>query len=66
MKKILFFLFILLLYGCFAIVEEDSSTKRVKSFIIPKREVLDILQRMEEQQPKEKYELHIYKSRSQD
>lgn len=67
MKKILFLLFIPIFFsGCFAIVEEDTSTKRVKSFIIPKEEVLDTLQRIEEQHPRYEYEFYIIEgSRSQ-
>jgi len=66
MRKILLFLFpIVFLCGCVAIVDNRGEEKQVKSFIVPEKEVLVILDQAEEKNPGEIRELfRIEKSAS--
>jgi hypothetical protein len=60
-KMLLFLLASLVLGGCFAIVDEGSEGRKVKSFIITEEEALDILEKAREKDPFEKYEIKLFK-----
>ena len=61
MRKILLFVFTsLFLVGCFAIVDEGSEPREVRSFIVRKEEVLDSIKKAEEKKAQEKKEFLIF------
>jgi hypothetical protein len=61
MKKPIYGLtFLIFLCGCFAIVDDRSETKKVKSFIISKEETLYIMQKADEKKPEEKHQINLF------
>ena len=52
---------VLLLTGCFAMIEEEPTQTKVKTFIIQEDNALDILEQAEGTPPDEKYEIQIFK-----
>ena len=58
MKKMLLFLSVIIFHcGCIAIVDDKGGEKEVKAFIVPKKEVLEILRQRDEKKPEEIREL---------
>lgn len=63
MKKFFLFLgMVLFLNGCFAIVDEGSGSKEVRSSIITKEETLDILRQANDKKPEEINEVFRFKA----
>ena len=51
----------LLFAGCFAMIEEEPTQTKVKTFIIQDDNALDILEQVEGTQTDEKYEIQVFK-----
>jgi len=67
MKNFLLFLFFgLFACGCFAIVDESSDGRKVKSFMITHDETLDMLRQMDEKEPTSTYELELFKKKAKE
>ena len=53
----------ILLCGCIAVVEETTTQRKVRSFIIPKEEVLYILEQGEGREPQQKRTFFVLERR---
>ena len=60
-KALLTILLVLVLGGCVAVVEENPTHTKVKTFIIQEENALDILEQAEETPQEEKYEIQVFK-----
>ena len=60
MKLISFFIVILFVCGCVAIVDDSSGSREIKSLIITKKETNDLLERVDEIEPSQKYQIQLF------
>ena len=64
MKKMLLFLSLVIFYcGCIAIVEDKDEERQVKAFIVPKKEILEILRQRDEKKPEEIRQILLFEDK---
>lgn len=64
MLKLLAFLFIPIFFlGCIAIVEHQGTQRRIKSFGIPRKDVLDTLNQTDQKRKEKKEEFILFERR---
>jgi hypothetical protein len=64
--RVLLLALVVLFSGCFAMIEEEPTQTKVKTFIIQDDNALDILEQAEGTQSDEKYEIQVFKVRKGD